>query len=504
MMRRKLLFTGLTGVIIITLLSAASMAFDRAQQRKVLYDYLDEALLAPRPVEDSVAWAGPADDLARAFTSVDAHNLGKAISRALSALAVSQDTGETAVLPDYFTGVALHRAELAATQSHDAGTGAVALHSIAQPVFYHLDGSVFQARLQSIGVRFAKGPDGLGLFHASRDTTITTLMNESTGWRVFSHERVGVEPLAQARRPSSDLRLAGINYYPADTPWSAFWREFDARTVAEDFDRIAALGGNAVRIFLPREPFLTRPATPNIDKLSTLLDLAARRGLRVVPTLFDLKGGYGLAGWTDDAAYLQALLPVLAAHRAVAYLDIKNEPDLDFAAHGRAQVEAWLRSMIVLCREMAPNLPLTIGWSASDHVAIVADALDLITYHDYQPVEGTAARLTDVRVIAGDKPVMITEIGASTWSVLAGWPGSPGKQARQLSARLRALDGADGVFIWTLHDFPNPEAAAVGHKPWVRRTQGAFGLIDSTGAAKPAATVVADRFTRFTRGTSND
>lgn len=503
-MHRNIFLIVFAAFVSVTLLVAASHGFERGHARNVYYDYLDQALLAPKAVNNDVAWSSAETRLARPFTPVDERNIGKAISEAWGAFAVAQDIGETAILPDYFTGVALERARVAAAQGHAAGTAMVVLQTKGRPEFYHLDGSVFQARLQSLGVRFAANEDGLPLFHATRDTTITTLMNESSGWRVFSHERLSAEPLTETIRTIPDMRLAGVNYYPAQTPWRAFWREFEADVIAADFDRIAALGGNAVRVFLPREPFLGQGFEGHRDNLVRLLDMASERDLRVIPTLFDLKGGYALAAWSDDATYLGNVLGIVASHDAVAFVDIKNEPDLDFEAHGKARVEAWLRTMILLCRDMAPALAVTVGWSAAEHAPVVAEHLDLITYHEYQPMAGTAQRLAEVRAIAGDKPVMITEIGESTWSAFAGWPGSPSNQAADLSARLMALAEAEGVFVWTLHDFPNPDPLAVGSKPWVRKTQSEFGLFDNTGTAKPAAKTVADWFSTFTKGNFND
>jgi hypothetical protein len=56
------------------------------------------------------------------------------------------------------------------------------------------------------------------------------------------------------------------------------------------------------------------------------------------------------------------------------------------------------------------------------------------------------------------------------------------------------------VLVWTLHDFPSPEARAVGRSPWVLRLQAHFGLYDASGAAKPAAEVVARSFAERAAG----
>ena len=65
-----------------------------------------------------------------------------------------------------------------------------------------------------------------------------------------------------------------------------------------------------------------------------------------------------------------------------------------------------------------------------------------------------------------------------------------------IEQRLAALAPADGIFVWTLHDFPDPDPAAVGTSPWNTRLQANFGLLDFNGTAKPAATVVTSAFDR--------
>lgn len=499
-MRRKPILFVLVGLVLVSLLAVAARGLEQVQARQVLYDYLDEALLASQQSKDTVRWTKPVAALSRPFTSFDEEKLGRTISEAWAAFAAAEGSGEIAFLPDYFSGVALARAREAAVSARDTRTRMVNLTYAGSPVFYHLDGSVFQARFDTLSVRFAEKADGLAFFRATRDVNITTLMNESSGWRVYAHERQAVKEIEHQAAPKVSSRLAGINYYPAATPWSAFWDHFDLAVIEHDFDEIVKLGANSVRIFLPRETFLGKAREAHLRNLSMLLQAADERSLFVVPTLFDLKGSYSLATWSDDTAYLQQVLPTIDRHPAVAFVDLKNEPDLDFAIHGRGQVEAWLRAMSVAHRELAPEVPLTVGWSAAEHAGIAAGAFDLITYHEYAPLEGLTERLKKVQQLADGKPVMITEIGASAWSALWGWPGSPRGQAHELSVRLEALADADGIFVWTLHDFPNPDPAAIGHSPWVRNLQARFGLIDETGAPRPAAKIVKSGFADFLKG----
>jgi len=131
--------------------------------------------------------------------------------------------------------------------------------------------------------------------------------------------------------------------------------------------------------------------------LEALLSIAEEKNIQVIPTLFDLKQDYGLGTWADDTIYLERVSAVLQNSDAVAFVDLKNEPDLDFKHHGTAKVSAWLKIIEALTRQFAPDLPLTIGWSASEYADVMINQMDVVTYHDYAPIDGAADRLHIVR-----------------------------------------------------------------------------------------------------------
>lgn len=65
---------------------------------------------------------------------------------------------------------------------------------------------------------------------------------------------------------------------------------------------------------------------------------------------------------------------------------------------------------------------------------------------------------------------------------------------------MAGLSDADGVMIWTLHDFPDPDPTAIGASPWVRGLQSHFGLIAADGSPRPAANTVRTAFKSFQTG----
>ena len=480
------------------LLTQVAGALADATERDVTYRYFDDALPEAPRSGNLVRWLPPSAPLDRVFGPSEQDLVGTTLSEAWAGHAVSMETEIPLGLEDHFTGVALDRATRSVATS---GLRMVVLTQSARPVFFQADGSLLQVETDALIARFQLGETGeLLQFNLSRDTTLTTLINERFGWRILSHERRGSQPVASAAdgRPVPS-RLAGINYYPATTPWTGFWSGFDARIIARDFAQITDIGANAVRIFLHRETFLDPTTAPRaLSDLAALLDIAEAQGLSVIPTLFDLRGGYGAVGWANDADWVARVLPVLAASSAVAYVDLKNEPDLDMEHDDPGQVEAWARAMLGVARTIAPDLPYTIGWSTPEAAGILADTLDIISYHDYGAVASSADALNRVRALAGERPVHVTEIGETSYSLLAGiFPASPDLQADRLSRRLQALATADGIFVWTLHDFDNPDPAAIGLSPWVRRLQSRFGLLALDGTRKPAADVVDLEFDAF-------
>ena len=95
--------------------------------------------------------------------------------------------------------------------------------------------------------------------------------------------------------------------------------------------------------------------------------------------------------------------------------------------------------------------------------------------------------------------------GGSSWSLLLGIPGSPARQARDLGQRTAALQGADGLMVWTLHDFPDPDPdhSVLGRSPWHRHLQSRFGVIAPDGTEKPAAQTLRAAFDDFLKGQKN-
>jgi hypothetical protein len=148
----------------------------------------------------------------------------------------------------------------------------------------------------------------------------------------------------------------GVNYWPHGSG-TAMWRRFDAGEIREDFARIASLGLDTVRFFVRWDEFQPRIDTPDaqmLERLETVVDLAAEAGLLTVPVLFC--GHAGGMNW----------LPAWAVDRRAApspYRTIGGGGELPFAA-GDIYTGRLLDAQLVLAR--------AVGARLRDHPAIKA------------------------------------------------------------------------------------------------------------------------------------
>ena len=181
----------------------------------------------------------------------------------------------------------------------------------------------------------------------------------------------------------------GCNYWPRNKAMS-WWSDFDAGEVGDEFDVIAALGMDCVRLFLLWDDWMPSPdvvSTRCLRDLGRVCDAAAERGLELDVTFFTghMSGPNWSPGWLlapdgqsptpnprqvvsggrvvggsyrnpfHDPAALAAerllLATVVGAYRehpAIWMWNLGNEPDLfawpTSAAAGRAWVREWQRS----------------------------------------------------------------------------------------------------------------------------------------------------------------
>lgn len=245
--------------------------------------------------------------------------------------------------------------------------------------------------------------------------------------------------------------------------------QFPASTIVDaDFAAMAAQGINSVRTYTPAPRWL--------------LDLAQRHGLRVL---------VGLA-WEQHVAFLddRALQRTIvqrvrdgvracAGHPALLCFTIGNEiPPPVIRWHGRRRIEHFLRKLYRIAKQEDPAALVSyVSYPTTEYLQL--DFLDLICFNVYLEAPAKlAAYLARLQNIAGEKPLLMAEIGLDSRHQ------GTQAQAQSLAWQVRTAfaAGCAGTFVFAWTD----EWYRGGHdiEDWD------FGLTTRDRQPKPALTEV--------------
>jgi len=226
--------------------------------------------------------------------------------------------------------------------------------------------------------------------------------------------------------------LTGVNYWPRRKAMY-WWSAFDQSEVADEFDVIAWLGMDVVRIFLLWDHWQDTPTEVSPSRLRDLekvCDIAAARGLSLDVTFFTghMSGPNWAPAWMldsdasehasthvrqvvsgdravespyrnmfhDPAALaaerllIKKVVGEFRDHEAIWMWNLGNEPDL-FANPGSVSSgTTWVREMSDLVRSMDSSHPVTIGLHTASllddngfRVDEVFNASDVAVMHGY-------------------------------------------------------------------------------------------------------------------------
>lgn len=328
------------------------------------------------------------------------------------------------------------------------------------------------------------------------ETRLFRFYQTQAGWVQKTSKIVSANPRVFSMRGEKfkqkfSKNFVGLNYYPASASWRDFWEKFPIAEIEADLEDIRSLNVNSLRIFLNHDYFdRAQTRQDGIEKLQKFLDLCGENNIDVLITLFDLRPTYNTANWAADIEHIDYVLSAIGQHEAVLGIDLKNQPDLDFENWGEGLVEAWLTTMARHIQSQFPDLAVTTGWSRAENAARLNTVFDVITYHEYQDPQGFEVRLSSVVSAVGDKPVMITELGSTTWHPPFIQSLGESAQASRLKAQLDQAAGSHGIFVWTLNDFDHVGSDVVGPLPWRQAQQRHFGVLRADGSSRPAAAVL--------------
>jgi GT2 family glycosyltransferase len=251
-------------------------------------------------------------------------------------------------------------------------------------------------------------------------------------------------------------------------------REYhDLETIERDF---AAMAENAVTVV--RIPHTTPPVE--------LLDVAGRHGLRVmvglsaeqyVGYLIDRKGA------PDVAAVVREKVRTVAGHPALLAYGLGNEIPAPMARWiGREAIERYLERLYDTVKDEDPDGLVTyVNYPSTEYLQL--PFLDFVSFNVYlERRERLAAYLPRLHNLAGDRPLVLTELGLDAYR--------NGEEAQAASLRWQLEEAYEAgcagtvVFAWTDEWFRAGEHV----DDWE------FGLTRRDRSPKPALDVVRDAY----------
>lgn len=321
--------------------------------------------------------------------------------------------------------------------------------------------------------------------------------------------------------------LIGANYVPSREWWWA-WDRWDAASVSEDLDALAALGLDHIRIQCLWPIFQPQPhevSSVALDRLGQLMEIASSRGLGVVPTLFDgwLSGFDFRPDWLgsrnifmDDevlraqGTLLDAVAQVIGGRENLLGLDLGNE--VNVLAHetpensvGAGGADRWAEAIVDRARAAMGEVPLMIGVDnrpltepgSSISLRCAATVGDVSCVHAWPFFSGALERyghddpgayavadyftqLFRAHHLERDRPVWVQEFGMSPEWV------PEGSFETFVEAQIRAtleIDGLWGATWWASHDI------AAHHAGFASLEYG-LGLLDVDNRLKPAGRIM--------------
>ncbi len=328
------------------------------------------------------------------------------------------------------------------------------------------------------------------------------LMHQDGYWKIYKKKNLALKSSAldsltknsaQTVTQSQLTSIRGINYYPKDHAWKKFWKEYDEYEIQQDLLRIKDLGLNTLRVFIPYIPVDYKTQFDSTrSNILHFMDQCQRLDLQVIPCLFDFNWSTHYSDWAAQGLYIDSLAAALREHPALHSWDIKNEADLDFDLYGENQVLNWCKFVIYRLRSMDDKHPLSLGWAYIENAHLLSEDLDFVSFHSYNAPSELPKKISKLRQRIGNKGLLASEVGRSTYhGIWKPW-GSNEKNQAQYYGQWNTLREQENLpfALWTMNDFDSVPSSVVGKLPWRKAPQKEYGLIDQSGKKKPAYAVI--------------
>jgi hypothetical protein len=225
--------------------------------------------------------------------------------------------------------------------------------------------------------------------------------------------------------PATNIRtmdysaIRGANFCAPEDHHLEHWLHYNPKDEERYLDYAKKININEVRVFLSYSAYLTNKEAFR-QNLKHLARACEARGIGLMPVV-----SYKAEMFNEPAPYPQSrawaaeLISTIGHESALAFWDVFNEPDYPPNATNKASRIAYARVMAGIFRELdtrRPRTPITIGFTFEKTMEENADAVDVMSFHDYAPTREeirsniTAAVAYSAKV---HKPVINTEIGCT-------------------------------------------------------------------------------------------
>src|SRR5207247_398613 len=268
------------------------------------------------------------------------------------------------------------------------------------------------------------------------------------------------------------LYVRGVTYgaFRPDAHGNEYW---DRDLIERDFAQMAESGINAVRI-------------PHTAPPRSLLDAAHRHGVWVMVGLSaEQYLGFVIDGRTDvdPERVLRDRVRSCAGHPALLAYSLGNEIQAHVARwYGHRRVERYLERLYHVVKNEDPEGLVTyVNYPSTEYLEL--PYLDFLCYNVYlERHADLKAYLARLQNVAGDRPLMLTEIG------LDALRNGEAAQASSLDWQIRTAfaGGCAGVFVFAWTD--------EWHRAGAQVDDWAFGITDCERRPKPALAAVRKAF----------
>lgn len=164
----------------------------------------------------------------------------------------------------------------------------------------------------------------------------------------------------------------GVNYTPSRNWWYC-WNDFHADSVARDFDSIASLGADHIRVMVVWPYFQPNPSfvsSAHLDRLNTLMELAKERCLDVCTSmLVGWLSGYSFRPlfengesvftsnrlWEAQQLYFKKTSDVLREHDNFLGFDLGNEMNCCWKNDKLEDGDRWHNRLMGLLHDLFPE-----------------------------------------------------------------------------------------------------------------------------------------------------